>query len=175
MEDLLSHTNTELAQQIVDLNLRLKDKSSSIKILQEELSSLREQIMKMTKQTDQIVKLKLKGQKDEYEAIVKRHQKFIDQLIADKKSLNQQCEGLLKEMKVLEDRHDSNMKAMEHRHNVELQKVKEMHMAGEKIRRDRWIDNKTQKIKVSFLVSQNSNLSIQDEILIKQFGSVIKL
>lgn len=136
-----------MSKEIIDLTLRLKDKSSSIKLLQDELSLLRNQIMKMTKQTDEVVKLKLKSQKDEFESIVKRHQKFIDQLIADKTSLNQQCEGLLNEMKVQEDRHNSNLKAIEHKHKVELQKVKDMQMAGEKIRRERWIDNKTQKIK----------------------------
>lgn len=103
----------------------------------------------MTRQTDEVIKLKLRTQKDEFESIVKRHQKFIDQLIADKKSLNQQCEGLVNEMKAQEERHGSNLRAMEHKHRVELQKTKDMQMAGEKIRRERWIDNKTQKIKVT--------------------------
>lgn len=105
--------------------------------------------MKSTKDTEKIVKQKLKSQKEEYEATIKRHQKFIDQLIADKKSLNRQCESLVTEMRVLEERHASNMKAMEHKHQVELQKAKEMHVAGERIRRERWLDSKTQKIKVS--------------------------
>ncbi|KAF2889772.1 hypothetical protein ILUMI_16401, partial [Ignelater luminosus] len=147
LEELLAYTNVELAHQIIDLSLRLKDKSSSIALLQKELSSLRNQITKLTKDTNEIVKQRLKSQKEDYENVVKRHQKFIDQLIADKKTLNQQCEGLLHEMKVLEDRFNSNLKAAEHKHKVELQKVKEMHTAGEKIRRERWIDTKTQKIK----------------------------
>lgn len=131
--------------------MRVKDKTSSIAVLQKELSSLREQVMKTTKDTEKIVKQKLKSQKEEYEATIKRHQKFIDQLIADKKSLNKQCESLVTEMRVLEERHASNMKAAEHRHQVELQKAKEMHVAGERIRRERWLDNKTQKIKVTQL------------------------
>jgi 5-azacytidine-induced protein 1 len=147
LEDLVSYTNEELARHVIDLSLKLKEKSSSITLLQTELSSLREQIVNSTKKTDQTVKQKLKTQKDEYEGTIKRHQKFIDQLISDKKSLNQQCESLVAEMKSLEDRYQSNMKALEHKHQVELQKVKEMHAAGEKLRRERWIDSKTQKIK----------------------------
>ncbi|KAF5277161.1 hypothetical protein FQR65_LT03867 [Abscondita terminalis] len=146
-EELLEHTNVELSNYVIQLNLRLKEKSSAIAVLQKELSSLREQITKMTKTTSEIIKERLKSQKDDYESAVKRHQKFIDQLISDKKTRNHQYESLVKELKTLEERYKSNMKAVEHKHKVEIQKVKEMHIAGEKIRKERWIDSKTQKIK----------------------------
>ncbi|XP_063916009.1 centrosomal protein of 131 kDa [Zophobas morio] len=147
LEDLLTFTPEELAHQIVSLSLKLKEKSSSIALLQSEVSSLRAQIVTSTKKTDQTLKHTLRTQKEDYEATIKRHQKFIDQLINDKKSLNQQCEGLVSEMKSLEERHQSNLKAIEHKNHVEMQKVKEMAAAGEKLRRERWIDSKTQKIK----------------------------
>lgn len=151
LDDLLDRPNVELANRIVNLELRLKDKSSSVKILQEELSSLRDQLLKTTKETEKILKEKLKHQKEEYESVVKRHQKFIDQLIKDKKTLNQQCEGLIGEMKSLEDKYNSNLAVAENRHKVEMQKLKEMCVAGEKIRRERWVDSKTQKIKVNII------------------------
>lgn len=140
-------SQAELANYVIDLSLRVKDKTSSISLLQQELGALRDQVLQNTKQTELVVKQKLKAQKDECEETIKRHQKFIDQLIADKKSLNQQCESLITEMKVLEERYTSNMRAAEQRHQIELQKAKDMCIAGEKIRRERWLDTKTQKIK----------------------------
>ncbi|XP_044252632.1 centrosomal protein of 131 kDa isoform X2 [Tribolium madens] len=146
-EDLITHTSEELAHHVIDLTLKLKEKSSSITVLQTELSSLREEIVHTTKKTDQTIKQKLKTQKEDYETTIKRHQKFIDQLITDKKSLNEKCENLVTEMKTMEDRHQANLKALDHKHTIELQKVKDMAAAGEKLRRERWIDTKTQKIK----------------------------
>ncbi|KAK5641630.1 hypothetical protein RI129_010177 [Pyrocoelia pectoralis] len=147
LDELLEHSGLELSNYVIQLCLRLKEKSSSVALLQKELSSLREQVTKMSKEASETVRQKLKVQKEDYENAVKRHQKFIDQLISDKRTLNQQCESLVQDMKVLEDKYNSNLKAAEHRHKVELQKMKEMHTAGEKMRRDRWIDSKTQKIK----------------------------
>lgn len=69
-------------------------------------------------------------------------------MINEKKSLTEKCESLVKELKTSEDRHVSNLKASEERHKIELQKAREMHAAAEKLRRERWIDQKTKKIKV---------------------------
>lgn len=84
-------------------------------------------------------------------------------MIADKKNLSEKCESLVFEVKKSEENHKKTLKAVEERHSVELQRTREMHAAGEKLRRDRWIDNKTQKIKVtlnSFLFMIIKNLHI---------------
>jgi 5-azacytidine-induced protein 1 len=67
------------------------------------------------------------------------------------------------ELKKSEEHHANTLKAVEERHSVALQRAREMHAAAEKLRRERWIDNKKQKIKVTlniFVFSVIKNLHI---------------
>lgn len=77
---------------------------------------------------------------------------FFLQLINEKKSLTEQCENLIKQLKQQDERHASAMKAAEHRFNVELQASKERQAIAEKLRREKWLLGKTEKIKVSILL-----------------------
>ncbi|KAL3274189.1 hypothetical protein HHI36_015606 [Cryptolaemus montrouzieri] len=147
VEDLLTHTPGELASFIIDLSLRVKDKTSCIALLQSELASLRDKVLTQSKQAEAMLRHKLKEKKEETERIAKRHQKFIDQLMEEKKTMARKCEELVEEMTAMEDKYVSNMKAVEHKHQVEIQKMKDMNAASEKLRRERWIEGRTQKIK----------------------------
>lgn len=83
---------------------------------------------------------KLKDQKKHYEEITRRHQVFIEQLIKDKAAL---CEKVAQ----ITRRIDSQNQAWEHRLKAEIERVKEQAMAGEKIRRQKWVSENTKKIK----------------------------
>ncbi|CAG2053976.1 unnamed protein product [Timema podura] len=149
LDDLLQMSVVDLSHEVLTLRLQLEERTSSISVLQEALTQQRELTLRNTQNTDKELKGRLKEQKQHLEAIIGRHQKFIDQLIADKKVLSEKCESLVRELKGSEDRHATNMRAIEERHSIELHQAKEMHAAAEKLRRERWIDSKTQKIKVS--------------------------
>lgn len=94
------------------------------------------------------MKHKISAERNKYEPIIKRHQSFIDQLIIDKKELNEKCEHLMGELKILESRHNHNLQAVEQRHKIEIRRCKEMHEAAEKVKREKWMETKTNKIKV---------------------------
>ncbi|KAJ4445587.1 hypothetical protein ANN_12268, partial [Periplaneta americana] len=147
LEELLNLSTVDLAHEVLTLRLQLEEKSNSIRLLQETLNQHRELSMRNAKNADRGMKMRLREQKEEYESTVARHQKFIDQLIADKKTLSDKCESLVLEMKKSAEHHAKTLKTMEERHSIELQRAREMHAAAEKLRRERWIDNKTQKIK----------------------------
>lgn len=48
----------------------------------------------------------------------------------------------------MEAKQETAVKVIEDRHKVELKKAQDKFNAAEKIRRDKWIDSKTKKIKV---------------------------
>ncbi|XP_067006805.2 centrosomal protein of 131 kDa [Anabrus simplex] len=146
-EDLLIMSSVDLAHEVFTLKLQLEEKSNALTLLQDTLNQQRELSAKNSRQADREMKNRLKQQKEEYEATISRHQKFIDQLIADKKNLSEKCEAVIRELKGNEERHAFNLKASEERHKIELQRAKETFAAAEKLRRERWIDSKTKKIK----------------------------
>ena len=92
-------------------------------------------------------KQRLDAQKNEYEAAIGRHQSFIDQLIDDKKNISQKCEALTTELRNTERRNKENVKAMESRHNMELNRVKSINESADRLKRERWMDQKAKKIK----------------------------
>jgi 5-azacytidine-induced protein 1 len=80
MEELLNLSSVDLAHQVLTLRLQLEEKSNSINLLQETLNQQRELTVRNTKNADRDMKTKLREQKEEYEATIARHQKFIDQV-----------------------------------------------------------------------------------------------
>ncbi|XP_034241621.1 centrosomal protein of 131 kDa isoform X2 [Thrips palmi] len=147
LEELLMMGRSELAQEIVSLRLALEDRDATINLLR---TALREQKDSQARQ-NAAHKSELENQmrqvKAECEAVIKRHQKFIDQLIADKASLSKRCESLVLEAKETEEKHVKALSNVEDKHKVEMQRIKDITAATEKLKRERWVENKTQKIK----------------------------
>ena len=104
----------------------------------------------------------LQTQKEEYETIIQRHLHFIDQvtaspshlhdsslsqLIEDKKKLSGRCDQLVSQLKSIDKKSNDRIHASEEFHRLELQRLKDTYEAAEKLRRERWIEEKTKKIK----------------------------
>lgn len=90
---------------------------------------------------------RLAQQKDEYEATIKRHQTFIDQLIEDKRSLSERCDVLHLDLRNSERKHQESIKSIEQRHQAELRRVKSLQETSSKIKQEKWMDEKTRRIK----------------------------
>ncbi|NXL84037.1 CP131 protein, partial [Alectura lathami] len=138
---------TEVTSSIMRLKLEVEEKKRAISLLQTALAQQRELTVRHVKQTEQELGHQLRLQREQYEAAIQRHLAFIDQLIDDKKVLSEKCETVVAELKQVDQKYGKKLTQMQEQHELEIKKLKELMSATEKIRREKWMDEKTKKIK----------------------------
>ncbi|NXS94208.1 CP131 protein, partial [Jacana jacana] len=138
---------TEVTSSIMRLKLEVEEKKRAINLLQTALAQQRELTVRHVKQTEEELSHQLRLQREQYEAAIQRHLTFIDQLIDDKKVLSEKCEAVVAELKQVDQKYGKKITQMQEQHELEIKKLKELMSATEKIKREKWIDEKTKKIK----------------------------
>ncbi|XP_077897595.1 centrosomal protein of 131 kDa isoform X1 [Ictidomys tridecemlineatus] len=132
---------------VMRLKLELEEQKQAVVLLQRALAQQRDLTVRRVKETEKELRRQLRQQKEHYEATIQRHLSFIDQLIEDKKVLNEKCEAVVAELKQGDQRCRERMAQMQEQHELEIKKLKELMSATEKVRREKWINEKTKKIK----------------------------
>ncbi|XP_058261969.1 centrosomal protein of 131 kDa isoform X2 [Hemibagrus wyckioides] len=155
--DQASATAAEVTGSMMRLKLELEEKKRTVTMLQTALTQQRELTLHHVKETEKELNHSFQLQKQQYEATIQRHLAFIDQLIDDKKALSERCEGVVAELKQVDQKYTKKINQMQEQHELvwqilgplceEIKKLKELMSATEKIRREKWIDEKTKKIK----------------------------
>ncbi|KAI4887013.1 hypothetical protein NFI96_027450 [Prochilodus magdalenae] len=155
--DHASATAAEVTSSMMRLKLELEEKRRTVNMLQAALTQQRELTLHHVKETEKELNHNFHLQKQQYEATIQRHLAFIDQLIDDKKALSERCEGVVAELKQVDQKYTKKISQMQEQHELvwqilgplceEIKKLKELMSATEKIRREKWIDEKTKKIK----------------------------
>ncbi|KAI5103481.1 centrosomal protein of 131 kDa isoform X2, partial [Silurus meridionalis] len=155
--DQASATAAEVTGSMMRLKLELEEKKRTVTMLQTALTQQRELTLHHVKETEKELSHNFQLQKQQYEATIQRHLAFIDQLIDDKKALSERCEGVVTELKQVDQKYTKKINQMQEQHELvwqilgplceEIKKLKELMSATEKIRREKWIDEKTKKIK----------------------------
>uniref|UniRef100_U3KDN9 Centrosomal protein 131 n=1 Tax=Ficedula albicollis TaxID=59894 RepID=U3KDN9_FICAL len=129
------------------LKLEVEEKKRAISLLQTALTQQRELTDRHVKQTEKELSQQLRLQREQYEAAIQRHLAFIDQLLDDKKVLSEKCEAVVAELKQVDQKYGQKITQMQEQHELEIKKLKELMSATEKVRREKWIEEKTKKIK----------------------------
>ncbi|GAA6226551.1 centrosomal protein of 131 kDa [Lates japonicus] len=152
-----SATAAEVTGSMMRIKLELDEKKRTVNMLQAALAQQRELTMRHVKETEKELNRNFQLQKEQYEATIQRHLTFIDQLINDKKALSERCEGVVGELKQVDQKYTKKIAQMQEQHEMvwqilgplceEIKKLKDLMSATEKIRREKWIDEKTKKIK----------------------------
>uniref|UniRef100_A0A7N5ZW78 Centrosomal protein 131 n=1 Tax=Anabas testudineus TaxID=64144 RepID=A0A7N5ZW78_ANATE len=145
--DQASATAAEITGSMMRIKLELEEKKRTVNMLQAALAQQRELTVRHVKETEKELNRNFQLQKEQYEATIQRHLTFIDQLINDKKALSERCEGVVGELKQVDQKYTKKIAQMQEQHEMEIKKLKDLMSATEKIRREKWIDEKTKKIK----------------------------
>ncbi|NXC09418.1 CP131 protein, partial [Orthonyx spaldingii] len=153
LEEELAHVEqvsavaTEVTSSMMRLKLEVEEKKRAISLLQTALTQQRELTDRHVKQTEEELGHQLRLQREQYEAAIQRHLAFIDQLLHDKKVLSEKCEAVVAELKQVDHKYGQKITQMQEQHELEIKKLKELMSATEKVRREKWIEEKTKKIK----------------------------
>ncbi|XP_006869701.1 PREDICTED: 5-azacytidine-induced protein 1 [Chrysochloris asiatica] len=132
---------------VMRLQLEVEEKRQAVELLQRALMQQRSFTARRVEEAERELSRQLRQQKKHYEATIQRHLAFIDQLIEDKKALSDKCEAVLAELRQGDHRWKERAAQMQTQHQLELKKLKELMSATEKVRREKWINEKTKKIK----------------------------
>ncbi|XP_044103179.1 centrosomal protein of 131 kDa isoform X1 [Neovison vison] len=145
-EGRLGPTSTASAS-VMRLKLEVEEKKQAVRLLQRALVQQRDLTVRRVKETEKELGRQLRQQREHYEATIQRHLSFIDQLIEDKKALADRCEAVVAELKQGDQRRKDREAQVQEQHELEMKKLKELMSATEKVRREKWINEKTRKIK----------------------------
>ncbi|XP_017734775.1 PREDICTED: centrosomal protein of 131 kDa isoform X2 [Rhinopithecus bieti] len=138
---------SEVSTSVMRLKLEVEEKKQAMLLLQRALAQQRDLTVRRVKETEKALSRQLQRQREHYEATIQRHLAFIDQLIEDKKVLSEKCEAVVAELKQEDRRCTERVAQVQAQHELEIKKLKELMSATEKVRREKWISEKTKKIK----------------------------
>ncbi|XP_063473378.1 centrosomal protein of 131 kDa isoform X45 [Symphalangus syndactylus] len=138
---------SEVSTSVMRLKLEVEEKKQAMLLLQRALAQQRDLTVRRVKETEKALSRQLQRQREHYEATIQRHLAFIDQLIEDKKVLSEKCEAVVAELKQEDQRCTERVAQAQVQHELEIKKLKELMSATEKARREKWISEKTKKIK----------------------------
>ncbi|XP_054449205.1 centrosomal protein of 131 kDa [Pteronotus mesoamericanus] len=116
-------------------------------LLQRALAQQRDLTVRRVKETEKELGRQLRQQREHYEATIQRHLSFIDQLIEDKKALGEKCEAMVAELKQGDQRRRDREAQLQEQHVLEMKKLRELMSATERVRREKWMSEKTRRIK----------------------------
>ncbi|CAK6438603.1 unnamed protein product [Pipistrellus nathusii] len=140
-------SGSEASASVMRLKLEVEEKKQAMGLLQRALAQQRDLTLRRVKETEKELGRQLRQQREHYEATIQRHLSFIDQLIEDKKMLADKCAAVVAELQQGEQRRQEREARMREQHVLEIKQLKELMSATEKARREKWMSEKTRKIK----------------------------
>ncbi|XP_066093810.1 centrosomal protein of 131 kDa isoform X2 [Saccopteryx bilineata] len=138
-------STSEVSTCMMRLKLEVEEKKQALVLLQR--VHQQDLTVRRVKETEKELCQQLWQQREHYEATIQRHLSFINQLIEDKKTLGEKCEALVAKLKQGDQRCKEREAQIQEQHELEIKKLKELMSATEKVGREKWMKEKTRRIK----------------------------
>ena len=170
-----SNQTAHLQARVFATKLESDEKAKAVAMLRRALDEQRDLTLRLTSEQEKDAQQRLENQKAEYETTIQRHLGFIDQLIADKKELSDKVESLVTQHRATEKKLSDKVRLLEDNQRVDIKKQKDAIEAAEKIKRERWIAEKSNQIKemtVKGLEPEIQNLIAKSKAEIKRLNAV---
>ncbi|KAM8785376.1 centrosomal protein of 131 kDa [Rhynchonycteris naso] len=142
-----SESTSEVSTCVMRLKLEVEEKNQALVLLQRALAQQQDFTVWRVKETEKELCQQLWQQREHYEATIQRHLSLIDQLIEDKKTLGEKCEAVVAKLKQGDQRCKEREAQIQKQHELEIKKLKELMSATEKVGREKWMKEKTRRIK----------------------------
>ena len=134
---------------MTSITMELEDKTRTLTAMKQKLRQERSRVRDLEEHMAKQEARKIKGVREEYEDTIQRHLSFIDRLLADKQTLSEKCDALASELKRVENMYSGGVGELKERHAAEMKKQKDAWLAQEKVRREKWMEDKTREIKTT--------------------------
>ena len=132
---------------ILGLTLELKELKKTNQIMKETIQDLKNEISRNELQYNESTSKALNKQKFEYEEKIEELKSLIENLITEKKNLNEKISLIVNEQEKKEYEYTKKINELIEFHKSDNEKSKDAWFQAEKIRRKKWEENKIKEIK----------------------------
>ncbi|GAV00111.1 hypothetical protein RvY_11005 [Ramazzottius varieornatus] len=136
----------------------LDDQEALILSLRLQLNRETEKSTKCVQAAEDFSRRKLKQQKETYEAKLRHQITLHTEMVEAKKALEERCESLASEMRQAVTKYEQKLADQEKRNQEEMTRSKTQWAAAEKLRRQKWIQQRAQEIKENTLKSMEPEI-----------------
>ena len=143
---VLPSTNIN-TNEILGMTLELKELKKTNQVMKETIEDLKSKITKQQLEHKEELTKKLNEQKFEYDGTIQRLKDLIENLMNEKKKLNNVIESLNEQLGDIDKANKEKIQNLIALHNEDTEKSKNAWFQAEKIRRKKWEEEKIKEIK----------------------------
>ena len=143
---VLPSTNIN-TNEILGMTLELKELKKTNQVMKETIEDLKSKITKQKLEHKEELTKKLNEQKFEYDGTIQRLKDLIENLMNEKKKLNNVIESLNEQLGDIDKANKEKIQNLIALHNEDTEKSKNAWFQAEKIRRKKWEEEKIKEIK----------------------------